>query len=113
MNPDDMTTLVRFNFWANDRLIRACDRISWDELKRPITPDPGWGSLLGVLVHILDTEFGWRGVLQARDDDKILEESDFSDMAGLKARWEIEKAAWLDFVGGLTGPDDSPILLSF
>ncbi|HUF38998.1 MAG TPA: DinB family protein [Anaerolineales bacterium] len=105
MNPDDITTLIRFNFWADDRLIRACERLPWDEFARPITPDPGWGSLLGVLVHILDTEFGWRGVLQARDDDKILAESDFSDMAALRARWDVEKAAWLDFVDGLTGAD--------
>ena len=105
MNPNDMTTLIRFNFWANDRLIRACDRLTWDELTRPITPDPGWGSLLEVLIHILDTEFGWRAVLQAQDADKILEASDFSHMAALKSRWDIEKTAWLDFVDELTGAD--------
>jgi uncharacterized damage-inducible protein DinB len=105
MNHNDIATLTRFNFWANDRLLAACERLTQDEFTRPVEPDPGWGSLRGVLVHILDTEFGWRSVLQDQDADIILEESGFRDLAALKARFDDEKADWMDFVSGMNDED--------
>ncbi len=103
MNEHDISTLVRFNFWANRRVLAACENLTQDEFTRQVAPDPGWGSLRGVLVHTLDTEYGWRTILQAQETDTILEASDFADVAALKARWEIETAAWLAYVTSLTG----------
>lgn len=105
MNIQDLTTLVRFNFWANDRLLDACDRLSLDAFTRPVNPDPGRGGLRGILVHVLDAEFGWRSVLQARDDDYILEENDFRDASALRARWVEEKAAWFAYLRELQDAD--------
>ena len=102
VNKSDIATLIHFNFWANDRILAACERISTDEFTRLYAPDPGWGSLRGILVHTLDTECGWRSVLQAVEEDQILEASDFADVAALKTRWNIECAAWLDFVDRLS-----------
>jgi uncharacterized damage-inducible protein DinB len=103
MNENDITTLIHFNFWANSRLLAACEHLTPDEFTREVTPDPGWGSLRGVLVHILDTEYGWRSILQAHETDAILEASDFVDVGALKARWDIERAAWIDYVTSLSG----------
>jgi len=102
MNKNDIFTLTHFNFWANGRLLAACEQLTPDEFVRDVIPDPGWGTLRGILVHTLDTEFGWRTILQAQESDTILEASDFADVAALKARWNIEKAAWLDYVAGLS-----------
>ena len=102
MNKKDISTLVHFNFWANDRLLAACKHLSPDEFTRELTPDPGWGSLRGILAHTLDTEYGWRSILQAKEANDILEASDFADVAALQARWDIEKAAWLEYVAGLS-----------
>lgn len=98
MNRNELETFVRFNFWANDRLIEACERLTADAFTRSVTPNPGWGSLRGVLVHILDAEAGWRAVLESAREDFILEETDFPDVATLKIHWEKEQAAWLDFI---------------
>jgi uncharacterized damage-inducible protein DinB len=102
MNTSDISTLVHFNFWVNGRILAACERISADEFTRAHTPDPGWGSLRGILVHTLDTEFGWRTILQAQDGDEILQAGDFPDVEALKARWDRESAAWFDYVDGLS-----------
>ena len=102
MNKDDISALVRFNFWADDQILSACERVSIDEFTRPHSPDPGWGSLRGILVHALDTEYGWRSALQSLDDDHILDEHDFADVASLKVRWDEERRAWLDYVDTLT-----------
>lgn len=98
MNKAEISELIQFNFWANDRVLAACERISADAFTREQAPDPGWGSLRGILVHTLDTEYGWRCVLQGLDEDRILEAGDFADAAALKNHWEIERAAWSDFV---------------
>ncbi len=102
MNKNDISTLVRFSFWANGRLLAACEHLTPDEFTGEVTPNPGWGSLRGVLVHTLDTEYGWRSTLQGQETSPILEASDFADVASLKARWELESAAWLDFVATLS-----------
>lgn len=102
MNKSDIVTLVHFNFWANERILSTCERISTDEFKRPHRPDPGWGSLRGILAHTLDTEYGWRSVLQALDADDILQADDFDDVAALKSHWEVERAAWFDYLASLS-----------
>lgn len=102
MNKSDLVTLVNFNFWANERILAACERISADEFTRPHNPHPGWGSLRGILVHALDAEYGWRCVLQALNADDILEADDFNDVAALKSRWDMEHTAWLDYLATLS-----------
>lgn len=62
MNKSAIVTLVHFNFWANDHILAACEHISADEFLHPVAPDPGWGSLRGILAHTLDAEYGWRSV---------------------------------------------------
>jgi uncharacterized damage-inducible protein DinB len=101
MNKSDIATVIRFNFWANDRILAACAHLSADQFTCAVTPDPGWGSLRGILVHTLDAEYGWRSVLQGQDEEGVLEAADFADVAALKARWQIERAAWLDYAAGL------------
>ena len=110
MNKHDIATLIQFNDWANDRILAACAYISADEFTRGQIPDPGWGSLRGILVHTLDVEYGWRSVLQAQDDNGILEADDFPDVAALKARWVIEHVAWFEY---LTGLSDESIHLGY
>jgi uncharacterized damage-inducible protein DinB len=59
MNKADISALIAYNFWASNRILTPCERISTDEFTCDFVPDPGWGSLRGILVHTLDTEYGW------------------------------------------------------
>ncbi len=102
MNRQDILTLIQFNIWANDRLLAACEQLTDDAFIRAVTPDPGWGSLRGILVHALDTEYGWRSILQEEDGDTILDSADFPTLSTLRTRWEVENRAWLDYVSNLT-----------
>lgn len=102
MNTSDISTLVAYNFWANERVLAACERITTAEFTRAVTPDPGKGSLRGILVHALDAEYGWRSVLQAQSADEVLESADFPDVAALKARWARERVDWLEYVVNVT-----------
>lgn len=102
MDKRDIATLIQFNFWANDRILATCDHISSDEFTRALTPDPGWSSVRGLLVHTLDTEYGWRSILQSQNADDILQATGFADVAALKARWDLERLAWREYVVGLS-----------
>lgn len=102
MNKKEISTLIRFNFWANDRLLTACRQLTTNQFTRQVTPDPGRGTLRGILVHTLDTEYGWRSVLQGQETSPILKPSAFADVQALKAHWDGERAAWLEYVAELT-----------
>ncbi|NUM43566.1 MAG: DinB family protein [Anaerolineales bacterium] len=97
MNQTDLSTLIAYHFWANDRLLAMCERISADDFTRTVTLNPGWDSLREILVHMLDTEFGWRASLEGQDASEILDAANFPDVATLKARWAQERAAWRAF----------------
>jgi uncharacterized damage-inducible protein DinB len=101
MVKSDILALLAYNFWANERILTGCERLSADEFSRKIAPNPGWDSLRGILVHALDSEYGWRCVLQAQDASDVLEEGDFAAVLTLRTRWEVERAAWLAYVAGL------------
>jgi len=102
MNKVDISAMLAYNFWVNDRILTACKQVSLDEFTRKISPNPGWGSLRGILVHALDTEYGWRLILQAQDASEILDEADFADVASLRTRWDLERAAWLMYESSLS-----------
>lgn len=101
MHKADIATLIAYNFWADNEILSACQRVSPEDFTRQATPDPGWHSLRGTLVHLLDTEYGWRVALQGLPDSGVLNEADFPDIASLKARWQEEQSAWLAYVAGL------------
>ena len=102
MHQADIQALIGYTFWADMRVLAACERLAAADFIRPVTPDPGWHSLRGTLVHALDTAYGWRAALQGIEDSGIIDENQFPDAASLKERWEAERAAWLAYVGELT-----------
>ena len=102
MHKADVEILIGYMFWADLRVLAACERLAVEDFIRPVSPDPGWHSLRGTLVHALDTAYGWRAALQGLEDSGIIDEEQFSDATSLKKRWEAERAAWLAYVGELT-----------
>ena len=97
-----MVTLISYTFWADLRVLSACEKVSPEEFVRVVTPDPGWHSLRGTLVHALDTAYGWRTALQEIEDTGVIDEHLFADAASLKQRWEEERNAWMAYVTQLT-----------
>lgn len=97
----ELRALVEFTHWANERILAACEQLPDGALSAPVSPDPGWGSLRGILVHTLDTEYGWRLLLQGQDASELLSEADFPGVPALRARWAEERAAWRAYLDAL------------
>jgi uncharacterized damage-inducible protein DinB len=105
MHKVDIEILIAYTFWADMQVLRTCARVSAEQFVRTVTPDPGWHSLRGTLVHALDTAYGWRTALQGIEDTGVIDETQFPDAAALTQRWEAEREAWLAYVAGLTDDD--------
>lgn len=105
INTTTIVTLITYTFWADMRVLQACLRITPAEFIQSVSPDPGWHSLRGTLVHSLDTAYGWRKALTGSDDGGVLDERNFGDVASLTARWQLEQTAWLEYVARLRETD--------
>jgi uncharacterized damage-inducible protein DinB len=111
-----ITQLIHYNFWADEHILNACGGLPEADFTRPIDPDPGWGSLRGILAHALDAEMGWRAVLEGRNAAFELTAADFPDVGSLRERWAAERDAWLAYAAGLSdeqlnqsiGPNHDP-----
>ena len=102
MYKSEISSLIAYNFWADEQILSACEKITIEEFTRKIVPNPGWDSLRGILVHLVDAELGWRLNLESQDASEILEEADFKTVAELRNRWEVERTAWMEYQAELS-----------
>jgi uncharacterized damage-inducible protein DinB len=101
MNPEQATMLFEYNAWANHRIFLKVAHLSAGEL---VAPAPlSHGSILGDLVHMIDTQWYWREGSQTGNlPVKSLSASDFEDLAALRLRWEQEDQLLLEYVRNLS-----------
>ncbi len=105
MNTDDLRLLYAYNEWANARILAAAAGLGMAALRAPAVPDPGYGTLLGSLVHILDAEYAWRSLLQDGEWATELTPDDFATLDALATRWRDEAAAMRGYLATLTDAD--------
>ena len=107
-NRDDIRLLLRYNDWANDKLLDCAERAPAQQLGA--AKDFGWGSLRGALVHLMDAEYAWRVLLKDGAHVEWLQPEDFPDVASIRARWAIERAAFWRYFEGLSDEDLSGVI---
>ena len=101
----DVLTIYDYNYWANQRILEAADRVSQDQLLAPASFP--WGGLQGTLAHILDAEYGWRTFFQQHKfPPDELKGTDFVSLEDLEERWGKEEALMRDYLDSL---DDAAI----
>jgi uncharacterized damage-inducible protein DinB len=101
MNPEQAVTLVEYNAWANRRILAKAARLTWEQLNTQA--GLSHHTLLGTLVHILDTQWYWReGAQSGQLPIQTLSVADFANLASLRRHWEHEDRLLLDFVGNLS-----------
>ena len=105
MKVDDLRLLFAYNGWANGRILAAASGLSMAELRAPALPDPGYGTLLGSIVHILDAEYAWRSLLQEGTWAGELTPDDFATLEDLAATWRTEATAMRAYLATLTDAD--------
>lgn len=105
----EIKLMYAYNFWANRLMLAKCAEVATEQFGAPTTHS--WGSLHGTLVHILDSEFGWRRLLQTGEVefDEITPEM-APTVAAVRERWTAEEAAWGEYLGSLADADMHSII---
>ena len=100
MDQAQAITLVEYNTWANHRVLIKTAHLTTDELLRETTLSHQ--SILGTLVHILDTQWYWReGAQTGKLPTERLSSENFQKLAELRRRWDDEDRLLLNYVQGL------------
>lgn len=95
MDLEHIRVLYAYNSWANSRILDRSEQLTAEQLhaKNP----GGFGSVRDTLVHLMETEFFWSGLIwrgKAIDIDWEpfeFDPADYPGVAAIRARWaEIE-----------------------
>lgn len=108
MNIQDITLLYDYNVWANKRILAASANASHEKFTAPT--NHSWGSLRGTLVHTLDTEYGWRNIIQHQIITDDITEEDLPTLDAIQARWDEEEAEMRAYLDSLSDEDVSGIV---
>lgn len=108
MNLADIQLMYDYNVWANNKILAQSALVTPEQFAAPT--DHSWGSLRGTLVHTLDTEYGWRVLLQTNDWTADLKAEDYPTIESIRARWDEEEAAWRVYLGSLIDADMTNII---
>lgn len=103
MNGQDIQTLYGYNCWANRRILAASARLSPEQFAAP--DGMNYGTLRGTLVHMLDTEYGWRMLVQHSQGSPVMAEADFPTVEALVQRWDAEEADMHAYLASLGDED--------
>jgi len=103
MNLQDMLTIYDYNYWANRRILTTAAKLSPEQFIAPASYS--FGGVRGTLVHALDTEYGWRSIIQHGTITPDLTEVEFPTLAALEKRWDEEESAMRAYLAGLKDKD--------
>lgn len=98
---DYFTTLYDYNRWANARMLEAAARLTFEQLLHE--HGHSWGSVHGLLVHMMSAEWIWLRRWQGESPKAVLNPSDFPTIEILRAYWDGLEAQLHDFVAAQTG----------
>ena len=105
MNIQDILTIYDYNYWATRQILVASMHVNPEQLITSTVHS--FGSLRGTLVHTLDSEFGWRMLLQHNTLSSFhtLREEDFPTFDVLEQSWKEEENAMRKYLASLADDD--------
>ena len=100
MNKTDLLFLLEYTAWANAKLLQAAERLNPEQFAA--THRTTYGSLRGILVHVLVSYTVWRSRMQLGHMPAALPAQDeFLDVGSFAARLREEHAALRLYVDSL------------
>jgi uncharacterized damage-inducible protein DinB len=104
MNKQDILILYDYNYWANKKILASSVNVSQERFDAPAAFP--YGGLRGTLLHILDTEWGWRMLLQYNDLSlPDLDRIDFPNVVAFRERWIREEQEMRAYLANLRDED--------
>ena len=112
MRADETRLQIAFDQWVNRRLLDTAEALTEAQYLSGVAPT-NW-PLHASLVHLIDTEWGYRLILSGTGDadQAAMQPEDFATLASLRTRWDEEDAAMTAWAASLADDDlDGTIVL--
>ena len=103
MNIQNIHLMFEYNYWANGRIFGAAKHISPEQLLAPA--EFPYGDLRATLVHIIDAEYGWRGLFENDKFNDEIKPEEFADVQSIVERAMAEEKAMRAYLSKLTDAD--------
>ena len=103
MNIQDIHLIYNYNYWANGKILAAALNMTDEQFLAPASFP--FGGLRGTLVHILDAEFGWRGLFESKSFNADLKPDDFPSVKSIEERSHEEEKAMRAYLANLNDKD--------
>jgi uncharacterized damage-inducible protein DinB len=103
MNLHDIREMYDYNVWANRRILAMTTQVTPEQFNAPSTHS--FSSLHATLLHTLDTEWGWRLLLEGQGFSEALNAADFPTIELIVQRWQEEEQAMHAYLDGLNDDD--------
>src|SRR5262245_10122044 len=109
MNTQDIHDIYGYNCWANHRLLEMASKVTPAQFVAPSAFS--YSNLQATLVHTLDAEYQWRGILENGVwQPAELQPTDFPAVDVLQGRWQQEEEAMWKFLNALRDEDMARII---
>lgn len=89
-------SLFEYDAWANRQVLNAAALLSEEQLARPL--NQSWGSVRGLLVHMMSAQWVWLNRLNGESPAGMLKEADFQTLAAIEARWKTIQAGLHEYL---------------
>jgi len=103
MNIQDIQLVYDYNYWASGKILAASTKVTPEQFLAPA--EFPFGGLRGTLVHIVDAEYGWRGLFEENKFGEEIKAEEFPDLKSLAERFHMEEQAMRAYLNGLTDED--------
>ena len=98
--PHYLEQLYDYHYWANGRILAAAEGLDEEQLHRQ--QGHSWGSVHGVLLHMMNAEWIWLRRWQGESPMAFPDVGDFPTLAALRERWAELEAEMRTFVAEQT-----------
>ncbi len=106
MDLEHIRLLYAYNRWANARILDQAEKLTTEQFHAPNVG--GFGSVRDTLVHMMETEFFWSGLIWPGKAIGIDWEPyefhpiDYPDLPSIRARWAEIESGLFAFIDRLT-----------
>ncbi len=100
LSPETFQSLYEYNYWARDRQLGACAKISAEQFVQPL--GGSFGSVRDTLVHLAGGEWIWCERWNGRSPRTFPTGSDLPSLDSIQQYWHSVEANVRRFVGAVT-----------
>jgi uncharacterized damage-inducible protein DinB len=102
MKIQNIHLMYEYNYWASGKILAAAAKVTQEQLTAPAAFP--YGSLRETLLHIVDGEYGWRGLFE-QNTFLELNWDDFTTFASIEKKFHEEEKALRAYLNRLTDAD--------